>query len=113
MDDQTNVTPKIVSASESKEIIISKPQEITLPKKNYNVYISYLKFSLCVIIICCLLFYMYNTFYENQMIEPFIEKTVKSDVVSDVRSDSIDNFNVLDEICNLKVKQTEYLQMLK
>ena len=99
-----------INVSEKKQSTIYS-NELDKYKKNNNIPIDYLRFFLGAVIVCCLLYYMYNVFYENQLEEPFIEKTIKSDVISDEPS-NFDNFNVIDEICILKRKQEEYLNKL-
>jgi hypothetical protein len=65
-----------------------------------------------VIIICLLIgyifYYSYNSFYENQDCEPFIEKTVSSDPSKDKSFD----FNVDNEIEKLSTLQEQYLRKL-
>lgn len=94
------------------DTIDSKDDIVNTVQKNNNIYIDYIRFALGVIIVCCLLYYMYNSFYENQLEDQFIEKPVKSDIISD-KSSNFDNFNVMDEICILKRKQEDYLNKLK
>jgi hypothetical protein len=76
---------------------------------NYMQYINCSKYILCIIVICTLLYFLYNNFYNQQLKEPFIEKTIKSDPAADL---SFDKFNVADEVCSLKKKQEDYLLKL-
>jgi hypothetical protein len=76
---------------------------------NYMKYANCSKYILCVIVICTLLYFLYNNFYNQQLKEPFIEKTIKSDPAVDL---SFDKFNVADEVCSLKKKQEGYLLKL-
>jgi len=77
-----------------------------LLNRDYKPYINCCKYILVVLLICGLLYIMYNSFYDKQLKEPFIEKTIKSDPADDA---AFDKFNVMDEVCSLKKKQEDYL----
>lgn len=80
-----------------------------LSNVNYKPYIKCIKYILGIIIICFLIYVMYTSFYNKQLKEPFIEKTVKSEPASDTE---FDKFSVDDEVCSLRKKQEDYLVKL-
>lgn len=99
-----------------KEITLDKPstkgevlKDKILSNSNFKPLINCCSYLLIVIIILGFIYTIYNKFYSNQLKEKFIEKTVKSSPDSDM---SFDEFNVVDEICNLKKKQEDYLLKL-
>lgn len=111
MTSNTTVAENIVLDKESPQSTVILDNY----KTNGNIYIDYIKFGLCILIIVGLLYHMYNTFYENQLNEPGVEKSIKSNISPNTPSDEniVDNFDIMNEICNIKRKQEEYLNKLK
>lgn len=83
-----------------------KLKDKILSNTDYKPYVKCFTYILGVLIIFGLLYVMYNSFYEKQLKEPFIEKTIRSDPADDV---AFDKFNVMDEVCSLRKKQEDYL----
>lgn len=90
------------TSDDEKKILKNK----FLSNTNYKPFIKCCGFILCALVILAVLYIMYNKFYDNQLSENFIEKTIKSDPADDK---SFDKFNVEEEICSLKKKQEDYL----
>ena len=106
---------KLTEQSVDKSKVKSVDETEQLIKDKYSSNINYMQYTKCakyilgVVIVCALLYYLYNNFYNQQLKEPFIEKTIKNDPAADM---SFDKFNVIDEVCSLKKKQEDYLLKL-
>ena len=94
---------------EKKDNNLESIKNYTDGNKN-NIYLEWVQMSIGIIILCFILYHMYNKFYNNQLVDHYVEKTVKSDILDN--DNNIDKFNVNDEICILRKKQEEYLSQL-
>ena len=94
---------------EKKDNNLESIKNYTDGNKN-NIYLEWVQMSIGIIILCFILYNMYNKFYNNKLVDHYVEKTVKSDILDN--DNNIDKFNVNDEICILRKKQEEYLSQL-
>ena len=98
-----------VDVDVNKQVNPDSIKNYTDGNKN-NIYLEYFKMAIGIIILCFILYHTYNKFYNNQLVDHFVEKTVKSDILDN--DNNISSFNVNDEICILRKKQEEYLAQL-
>ena len=109
VNSNSNIIPKDKQEDKSEDDTDKLIKEKYSSNINYPRYVECAKYILGVIVICALLYYLYNSFYNQQLKDTFIEKTIKSDPAADM---SFDKFNVVDEVCSLKKKQEDYLLKL-
>jgi hypothetical protein len=94
------------NASEISPLVDNIPND-DISISSGNMYTYGLSFVVCILVVY-LLYYSYTCFYENQelIIEPFIEKTVKTG------TDSDKVFDVDGEVNKLRQLQEKYLEKL-